>query len=429
MKKKKLISLLLATTMTATLFAGCGADDSEKQSGSKEENVEKEETAGQDELVYWSMWEEAEAQGQVIKQAVEKFNETSDVKLVVEFKGRAGIRDGLEPALEAGKHIDLFDEFEQSVNTIWAKYCYELDDLVEETGYAEAANPAMLDSFRELAGGKLVSIPYQPFVQAFFYNQSIFEEAGVKEVPKTWDEFLDTCEKIKKAGYIPLTTDDAYALWAFGTHVGRLIGDEKVIDMVNNKKWDEPGLLKAAQDYQELAEKGYFSENIESNVFPAGQNTEFGLGEVAMYFDGSWVPNEVKDITGDDFKWGTFAYPAVDDGVNGPETINFAAQAMAINKDCKHPEEAFQFIQLLTQGEFDSILAKESLGIPASVKTEEWPEQLSEVKDIMDHATGKIAGAGGIEYNMDVIPALKENVLKLCGGSITAEEFIANMSK
>ena len=36
------------------------------------------------------------------------------------------------------------------------------------------------------------------------YNSAIFEEVGVKEFPKTLDEFMVVCEKIKKAGYIPI---------------------------------------------------------------------------------------------------------------------------------------------------------------------------------------------------------------------------------
>lgn len=433
--KKKAVSVLLAMSMATAMLVGCGADSNTE--GNEDQNTEKTESNQEgeekensgDELVYWSMWEEAEAQGQVIAEAVEKFNETSDIKITVEFKGRTGMRDGLEPALQAGQQIDLFDEADNTVNIVWGKYCYDLTDLVKESNYEETANPALMERFREQGEGKLLSIPYQPYVHAFFYNKTIFEEAGITSVPKTWDEFLTVCEKIKAAGYTPLTTDDAYATWAFGAHLGRLIGDEAVEEMVKNEDWDNPALLQAAKDYEELASKGYFSEMVESNVFPAGQNSEFALGEVAMYFDGSWVPNETKDIVSEDFEWGAFAYPEVEGGVNGTETVTIASQAMAINKDCKHPEEAFKFIQLLTQGEMDAKLAQDSMGIPASTETQEWPEQLASVKEIMDNATDSIESAGGIETNLDVTPVLKENLLKLYGGSITAEEFVENLKK
>lgn len=418
--KKRVLSILLGAAMATTLLAGCG--------GSKPADG-KSEGGSEDHLVYWSMWEEAEPQGSVIKEIVDAYNKDAEVKIDLEFKGRNGIRDGLEPALKAGKHIDLYDESDERLNTVWDSYGYELSDLVESTGYAETANTVLLDSFKELAGGKLVAIPYQPYIFSFFYNKQIFNEAGVTEAPKTWDEFLDACEKIKNAGYIPLTTDDAYSVANFGTHLTRLVGQDRTVEIVKNGEWDDPAVVQVAEQYEELAAKGYISPNVETNKFPAGQNSEFALGEVAMYFDGSWVPNEVKSIAGEDFEWGCFSYPALEGGKTGTEAVTFGAQAIAINKNCKHPEEAFKFIEMLTKGEYDAKLAKESLGMPVSTATDEWPEQLKEAREVLENATTKLLYAAGGEANTDVIPLIKENFLKLMGGSITAEEFVANMSK
>lgn len=32
--------------------------------------------------------------------------------------------------------------------------------------------------------------------------------------------------------------------------------------------------------------------------------------QAAMYYNGSWLPNEVAEITGDDFQWGAMFFPA-----------------------------------------------------------------------------------------------------------------------
>ncbi len=48
----------------------------------------------------------------------------------------------------------------------------------------------------------------------WFYNKGIFEEVGV-EPPTTWSELMDTCEKIKQAGYIPLAIEGDYtSFWS-----------------------------------------------------------------------------------------------------------------------------------------------------------------------------------------------------------------------
>ena len=49
--------------------------------------------AADDTLVYWSMWESTEPQGQVIQEAVDAYTEQTGVKVDLQFKGRTGNRD------------------------------------------------------------------------------------------------------------------------------------------------------------------------------------------------------------------------------------------------------------------------------------------------------------------------------------------------
>ena len=86
--KKKIVSVLLCAAMVAGLAVGCGGKDG-GDGGDK----------GGDKLVYWSMWSEEEPQAKVIKEAVEKYTEDTGVKVDVQFKGRNGQREGLQPAL------------------------------------------------------------------------------------------------------------------------------------------------------------------------------------------------------------------------------------------------------------------------------------------------------------------------------------------
>ena len=146
-----------------------------------------------------------------------------------------------------------------------------------------------------------------------------------------------------------------------------------------------------------------------------------------MYLNGSWLPNEVKEMSGPDFYWGCFAYPALTDGANGIETNNFGAQVFGINKDTKLAKEAFDLITFLTKGEYDQKLADETVGIPADTTNTEWPAMLSDVKPVMDGLTTLWTWAVSAEANADITPVLKENFLKLCGGSITAQEFVDAM--
>lgn len=430
--KKKLLSTLLCVSMVATMLVGCGSSgDSAAESAPAADTETKTEDAAPaesaaassgDSLVYWSMWEATEPQGQAIQQAAEQFTADTGIAVDLQFKGRTGIREGLQPALDAGTNIDMFDEDIDRVNSTWGQYLLDLEELAKASDYEATANPGLIAACREVGGGTLKSIPYQPNVFAFFYNTEIFAEAGIDKAPATWDEFLTACEKIKAAGYTPITCDDAYITCMFGYHMSRLVGEPAVEDIVKNGKWDDPAVMKTAEAYADLASKGYFSETIEGNVWPAGQNSELALGTAAMYLNGSWLPNEVRDIA--TFEWGCFSYPAVDGGKDGVEAANYGAQVLAINKNSTKADAAFQLIEYITKGENDANLAEMSVGIPADSTNAVWPELMKNVKPVMDSLTTRYPWAAGAEANENMTPIIKENFLKLCGGSMDAQGFV-----
>ena len=410
--KKKLLSAVLCGAMVGTMFAPAATVQ-----------------AADDTLVYWSMWESTEPQGQAIQEAVDAYTAETGVKVDLQFKGRTGNREALQPALDGGTQIDIFDEDIDRVNSMYAKYLLDLEDLVKETGYEETAIPGLMAACRDAGGGTLKTIPYQPNVFAFFYNKDLFEQAGVEKEPTTWAEFLDVCQKLKDAGITPMTMDDAYATSVIGYHLARLVGEDKVVEIVTEGKWDDPAVLQMAQDIEELAKNGYYSEMVGSNVWPAGQNTELALGTAAMYLNGSWLPNEVKDMAGEDFKWGCFAYPELENGANGIETNNFGAQVFGINKDTKMPKEAFDLVKFITTGEYDAKLAEMSVGIPADTTNTEWPAMVECAKPVIEQSTGRFTWAAGVETNVDMTPVIKENFIKLMAGSLTADEFVAAMQE
>lgn len=422
--KKKILSVLLCTAMVASLAVGCGGNkNSDSGSGSS------------DKLVYWSMWEATEPQGQAIQEAIDAYTKETGVEVDVQFKGRTGIREGLESALKSGTNIDMFDEDIDRVNGTWGSYLMDLEQLAKDNDYEKTANAGLIQACRDVAGGTLKSIPYQPNVFAFFYNQNLFDQAGIKETPKTWDEFLDVCQKLKDAGITPMTMDDAYATCVIGYHLGRYVGEEGVKKIVTEGLWDDPAVLQMAKDIEELASKGYFSENVGKNVWPNGQNVELAGGQVAMYLNGSWLPNEVKATAGPDFKWGCFAYPELGEcetniegaKATGTESNNFGAQVFAINKDSQKSKEAFDLITYITKGEYDQKLADASIGIPADTTNTEWPELVKCAKPVIETSTNRFSWAVGVESNADMTPSIKENFIKLMAGTLDAEGFVSAM--
>ena len=143
--KKRTLSVLLTAAMAVTMLAGCGSKtDSAPAETAAPAATEEAASEGSGEaaapaeggtLVYWSMWEATEPQGQAIQKAIDAFTAETGIKVDAQFKGRTGIREGLQPALDAGTNIDLFDEDIDRVNKTWGQYLLDLEDLAKAADY------------------------------------------------------------------------------------------------------------------------------------------------------------------------------------------------------------------------------------------------------------------------------------------------------
>ena len=122
-------------------------------------------------------------------------------------------------------------------------------------------------------------------------------------------------------------------------------------------------------------------KNIATNKYPAGQNQEFAPGDAAIVICGSWLPNEAKDSVADDLEWGYFNYPSVQTEKMNNTANNIANQVLAINKDSKMADKAFQLIEYITTGEYDKKMTEDALCIPTDkANSDAWPTELSRSK-------------------------------------------------
>lgn len=451
MKRFKEVLCLLLVTML--VFTACGTKELQVEpdaTTTEEKTVVKEEDKGvsdekveavsglEGEVVYWSMWNQTEAQGKVLNEAINDFMaKNPNVKVKVEWKGRESAKL-LQPALDNGEAIDIYDHGVETVVKEWQKYSLNLEDYMSknypQTGgksYEDSVLGSLVGLARGLSDdGDLYAVPYQPYVFAFMYNKEHFQEAGIDAVPTTWEEFMAACEKLKSKGYEPITSDDAYVETLIGTHLARLKGVDFVEELVQDKSnalWDDPAVLQMAKQFEECATKGYFSKNIATNKFPAGQQ-DVAFGTVSMYLNGTWLVNEIMASTGPDFKWGTFTYPAFQGGKDGITAATYGSQAFAINKKSASKDAAFALLVHLTVGEWDSALAKESFGVPVSGEAV-WPTQLEDAKVVFNALDQQYPYGAGIYADNDKLPIIKEGFTKLVAGEVTAEEFIALMKQ
>jgi ABC-type glycerol-3-phosphate transport system substrate-binding protein len=86
--------------------------------------------------------------------------------------------------------------------------------------------------------GKFLTFPFNKSVPVYFYNIEMFESLGIKEFPKTWQDFKSTCKKLTR----DLNGDGKIDIWGTGGGVNSwLFGcmlyqrDGRLLDEVNKK--------------------------------------------------------------------------------------------------------------------------------------------------------------------------------------------------
>lgn len=448
-KMSRAIAVLLAAGM---VLGGCGNSPAPAQEStpaaaqepasseapapaeSSEAQPDTKELTGN--LVYWSMWNDTEPQGEVWQAIADGFmKEHPDVKVTIQWCGR-DIKKILKPALDGGEVIDVF---EYPLEAEVGDYVMDLTDYVQKSygstggeAFADTLLPSMLVTPKAQTGREdmLPAVGYKPWMQLMMYNKTIFDEAGVTAEPRTWAELDAACAKIKEAGYSPITFDDAYASWLPGIYLARAKGQEWVQELVQDttgEMWKDEAVVNMAKAFEDFAKKGYFDGNVGGNKWPAGQ-MDVGNGKVAMYYNLTGLPTEVADVTGPDFKWGGFSFPDVTEGAGkcGVEDVT-GCTMLSMNKNTADPELAMEFIAYALSRENDGKMVEKAGTIPATLGTQ-WPASMENLKGVFEGSKVSLKVAGDIGANADLTPFIAENFIKLAAGQISADEFVSNMA-
>ena len=422
--KKKIISILLAAVMVTTLAAGCGSSGDSNEGGGSADNSGDKPYEGV-ELTYWSMWSNTEPQGQVIQEAADAWAEETGGTVNIEWKGR-DIKQILSSSLEAEEKMDLFEDDYKRISENYAQYCYDLTELAEANGYADSSYALFNDRATGWAGF-LTCITEQPNVGGVFYNQDLFEEAGV-EVPTTWTEFLDVCKALKDKGIQPLALDSTYAPFLFGYHLARYIGQDTTATLAKEGGWGENELVaQAAQDMIDFVKAGYLVDGA-PDEYPASQN-KMALGDpqAAMVVCANYVTSEVNNTAGEQLNWGLFNYPSVEGAAEGvDQSAAYAgANSIAVTSYSENQQAAFDLATYITSGEYDQQMADKAGQIPADPSNTA-PASQNGTVEVLQATTSPLTWNMGLNENADLLSSIQEVIVKLYEGEYaTGADFAA----
>ena len=319
MKKrmKRLAAVGLVTVMTGTMLLGCGGgSDSDRDDA--------------------SVLDDQQA-------CVDKFNESQDkIEVVLEGWG-SDFDTKMTASMGAGDAPDVMYMWD------YPTYSESLEPLDE---YIDAEGEDYKNNFFEALwpynsiDDQIYGVPVSVVTSCLYYNKDLFDQAGV-EYPTddwTWDDVAAAAEEIQSKidgvngftlpiGTLPYTLE--MYLWSNGTAFvdenGKLDGN------INSDK-----AVEVFQTFQDMEKDGVLYASEE-----AGQTEMLG-GKTAMYVDGTWP---IKQFGEEGLNYGIAQIPKFEGTEHSISVIN--TSGIAISKDSKHKEEAWEFLKYWTGEEMN----------------------------------------------------------------------------
>jgi ABC-type glycerol-3-phosphate transport system substrate-binding protein len=205
----------------------------------------------------------------------------------------------------------------------------------------ELANIKTSAAAKEAMSYKGKTYGVAPFfaVAGLFINEGIFKKYKL-EVPTTFDELENVADTLKEKGIQPFAVGakDQWPVLATYMYLVNRYGGNIFDDAVARRvRFDSDAFVKAAQKYQEWAERGYFGNKALSEAYADAQLL-MGTGKAAMQISGSWLCGLYSDKTQTDQTIGCYQVPVLKGGkgtagdVMGMTDVGFVATKLAEKK-------------------------------------------------------------------------------------------------
>ena len=235
-------------------------------------------------------------------------------------------------------------------------------------------------------------LPMYTQTSGLFFDQNLFNEKGWNKAPKTWDEFIDLCEEIKKSGIVPITFPGIYPAYldrTFGVknfEMAEIYGNLDVYE--RNHRYYEGSQYTARENYgkwekiSELGERGYFPEGLAALNHTQSQ-MQVLQHKAAMVSTGCFVENEMKDSTPEGFKWGFMGVPFSDDPDGTNWLLNNAGTGFFVwsGKPDLHIKWAEEFLVWLWNMDVQEVFAEKAGQLPVRNDFSEDPDRGEKLQD------------------------------------------------
>lgn len=272
---------------------------------------------------------------------------------------------------------------------------FEFGSTVVPTGYASGAFEVITSSMWNELGGKsaffqpqlamsgpspdkLIGVPWSGNPFAFVYNKQLFDAAGIKEPPKTWDDFISIGKEITNGkdvwgtGMAPADGFDPWhKIWLFVTQMGG-----QLMDSTGKKGLlDSDVSVEACSFWLDWMAKYKIASTQNATFTGANESKAMAGGKVGMQvmvgpggiptYDQGAIAGHYAFADGPTVPVGMKSLPK-----GGKPAQGFVSgQYLTIFKYSKNPELALQLIKVMTSPDIQYQLFKLRAQQPVVLET------------------------------------------------------------
>jgi len=231
------------------------------------------------------------------------------------------------------------------MESVWLGYLQPLDGLVSDA-VIKASSPTLLSHF----GGRVYRIGWYPLPMIWIYNKDVYDKAGLDadNPPKTWDEFMNACDKVKSSGVAPVgggIQDGYWGEWYFGHALAQNTDTPgETIDLFTGERdFRDPKYHEHWVKLEDLKKNGFLNPEMSSTELYPGIDL-IVAGKVGCGLSiASRLPADSKATNG---RVGAMVMPVYGKGKLAGMPI-FDSQGLGISAKSANPKAAAAFLEYL----------------------------------------------------------------------------------
>jgi multiple sugar transport system substrate-binding protein len=258
-----------------------------------------------------------------------------------------------------------------------------LDDLFDRSKIKDQIDPALLSTMQ--LDGHIWSMPFSANNVAIFYRPSLFEAAGIKNLPQTWAELKQVATQLTRNTdgerlvdrhgiFLPLGKGEfTVFMWLpfLWSAEGDILENPAINQGTQTPQLNTPQAEAALQLWLDLVKS---EAAILSQPERGYEEDNFVSGKVAMQISGSWALRYMKQ-KGIDF--GVMPIPrdrTTATAIGGENLFLFKT-------DPQHEQAAWKFAEYVAGEEFQTTFATETGYLPINLKSQQSAAYAKYVKE------------------------------------------------